>query len=271
MVILALGMSFCLSCWISLAIANDPAKADDQSAFGMMLGESKVALTGYFYEQADTFFHGGWEHQTKEAFLDGFYQKLAGNISPRYHIHLSGSEVKEIMPWLRLATITDPHDVRIFLDAAFWLTHEAARPDLAEKVLLNAQIENPFNYQIQLERGRLFLMEKKIKDARNAFNAGLAFWPGKEKTDNYETLDGKARLLLYRALLHEADGNKNEAISCLKQILALFPDRANIQKRIQEIEEGKEPSLLASRVLGDMLKHDTDRQSGDQCKHPGEE
>lgn len=237
----------------------------------MLLGESKVALTWYFYHQADTYFHGGWEHLKNEAFRGSIYQNMAGEISPRYHIHLGGSEVKEIMPWLRLATLTDPHDIRIFFDSAFWLTHDAKRPDLAEQVLLSAQIENPFNYQVQLERGRIFLVQNKLEEAKHAFDAGLAFWPSKDNANTETAMDGKARLLLYRALLHEADGEKKEAISNLQAILQLFPKRTYLLARIHDLQEGKEPSLLAPKIWNDMLKHDVNKQSENHCSHPGEE
>ncbi|MDD4870550.1 MAG: hypothetical protein PHR77_08315 [Kiritimatiellae bacterium] len=267
---LAWGTSFCCSCWFSHATANNAIKDKSNSTAVMLLGEGKTALSDYFYEQADTYFHGGWEHQKKEAFHGGLLQKMAADVSPRYHIHLSGHDVKEIMPWLRLATLMNPSDVRKYLDSAFWLAHDAARPDLAEQVLAEAQINNPLNYQIQIERGRVFLMEKKLQEAKNAFAAGLAFWPGKEKTDAFETLDGKARLLLYTALLSEADGNKQDAILFLKEILKIFPERAAIRDRIKDLEDGKEPSLLASRIWTDMIRHDADMKSEGQCKHPGE-
>lgn len=264
-------LTFCLSCWISIATTTDPAKACSDSVVGRLLGESKAALTWYFYHQADTYFHGGWEHLKNEAFRGSIYQSITGEISPRYHIHLSGSGVKEIMPWLRLATLTDPHDIRIVFDSAFWLAHDAKRPDLAEEILLSAQIENPFNYQVQFERGRVFLMQNKIEEAKRAFDAGLAFWPSKDKPDTEEAKDGKARLLLYRALLHEADGEKKEAVSKLEEILRLFPERTHLLARINDLKEGKKPSLLASRVWSDMLKHDMSKHSENHCDHPGED
>jgi len=264
-------LTFCLSCWISIATTTDPAKAYNSSVAERLLGESKVALTWYFYHQADTYFHGGWEYRKNESFRGSIYQNIAGEISPRYHVHLSGSEVKEIMPWLHLATLTDPHDIRIFFDSAFWLAHDAKRPDLAEQVLLSAQIENPFNYQIQIERGRILLIQNKIEEAKRAFDAGLAFWPSNYKTNSETAMDGKARLLLYRALLHEADGERKDAVSNLQEIFRLFPERTYLHARIRDLKEGKEPSLLASKVWSDMLKTDTSKQSEKHCSHPGEE
>lgn len=270
LLILTWGLAFCMSCRImNIITSGQPGKGTD-SAAEMILGESRAALSAHFYEQADTYFHGGWEHQSQEAFRNGVFQKMQNEISPRFHIHLEGDAIKEIMPWMRLATMMNPADVRIYLDTAFWLAHESARPDIAEQVLQEAQINNPFNYQVQLERGRLFLMEKKVTEAKNAFDAGLAFWPGRVKMDEYELNDGKARLLLFRALIHETEGKKADAIMCLKEITRIFPERTTILARIRNLEEGKEPSLLASRLWSDMLRDDADRKSDDQCKHPGE-
>jgi len=268
---LAWEMAFSVSCLLTSTAGDIQSRDNRDSVTGVFLGESRLALSGHFYELAETYFHGGWEHSKQEAFQDSIFQEAASEISPRHHIHVEGAEVREIMPWLRLATIMNPSDVRIYLDSAFWLGYEAGRPDLAEQVLLEAQVNNPYNYQVQLERGRLFLKEKRIADAKQAFDAGLAFWPGKEKTDTFDTKDGKARLLLYRALLYEADQKRPEAISCLKEIMDLFPERTAVGERIRTLEEGKEPSLLASRALGDMLKNDADTKNEDQCKHRGEQ
>jgi len=271
MLILLGVISFSVSCWLSVSTWTLQAADNRSSIAGMLLGEGRLALSGHFYELADEYFHGGLEHQTKEAFRDSLFQKAAGEISPRRHIHLSGAETSEIIPWLRLATMMNPSNVTIYLDTAYWLSSESGRPDLAEQVLLEAQVRNPSSYKVQLERGRLFLQEKRIKDAKQAFNAGLALWPGEDKPDTFEAKDDKASLLIYRALIHEAEEERQEAITCLKGILNLFPERTSIKDRIKTLEEGKEPSLLASQVWSDMLKKDVQTKSGDRCKHPGEE
>jgi len=261
LLILLWGTAFWVSC--CLAIVTADAQKDDPSGsvIGILLGGSRLALNGYFYELADTYFHGGWERTQKQAFSGGFVQKLRDIISPKFHMHIGGTDIREIMPWFRLATLMNPADVRTYLDTAFWLAHDANRPDLAEQVLNEAQANNPFNYAIQLEKGRILLKEKKIDDGRMALDAGLAFWPGKDDPQSFETLDGKARLLLYRALLYEADGQKEKAVACLKEIVSMFPERKALLDRIKDLEEGKEPSLLASKMWSDMLNKDADKRT----------
>ncbi len=263
-------LTFFLSCRIFATMVGDPAKASTDSFAGMILGESRIALAWYFYRQAETYFHAGWERRKNEAFSGSIYQKIAGKISPRHHIHLSGPKIKEIMPWLSLATRMDPHNTDFFFDAAFWLAHDVNRPDLAEQVLYTAHIENPYNYQVQFERGRIFLMQHTVDDAKRGFDAGLAFWPGKNDSDSEDAMDWKAKLLLYRALLHEADGEKEKAIANLREILELFPDRISMLERIHELEDGKEPSLLASKIWSDMIKHDMSKRADNHFGHPGE-
>ena len=264
-------LSFSLSCWISMATTDSEKDAYRISVAERFLGEGRLALSRHFYEQADLYFHGGWEHANKEAFHDSVFQQLEAEISPRHHVHISGEKVKELMPWLRMATLIEPDNATMYLDAAFWLIHESKRPDLAEKVLSEAQVNCPFNVQIQLEKGRLFLMEGKIAAAKRAFEAGLAFCPGPAKTEDFDTKDARARLLLYRALLHEADHENKEAIAELKEILVLFPERIAIRDRINELETKGEASLLASGVWSDMLKKESVRKEDDHCTHPGEE
>lgn len=261
---------FSVSCLLGITPTGKPLDTSSDSAAGMFLEGSGMALSSYFYRQADTYFHGGWEYSTLEVFHDSIFQRMNNEIAPRFHTHISGDAAKEILPWLRLATRLNPSNVKYYLDSAFWLAHELARPDLAEQVLREAQANNPFNYQIQLELGRVFLLQKKFSNAKHAFQAGLAFWPGRTDADEFEKNDTKARLLLYKAMLNEMEGNRSQAISSLKEILTLFPQRTGIRDRIKELEAGNEPSLLASRMMSDMLRGDAEKKTGGLNKHRGE-
>jgi len=281
--IVILETFFCISCWLtvvpisgrdSYASLDRLLSRDEEARVGKygsvasaLLGESRLALSGHFYEMADMYFHKGVEHVHTRAFESGIFQKLLKDISPERHVHLGGQEVKEIMPWLWLAIHTDPHNIDIYLVAAFWLARECGRPDLAIEVLREAQCNNPFNYQIQLDKGCIYLKEKKLEEARQAFDAALAFWSHNENPHSRDAQEGKATILLYRALLHEANREKEQAIKRLSEILEMFPGRTHLKQRIEMLEKGDQPSLLASQYLDVIMKKDGDRREDAMCPY----
>ena len=280
-VLILWGLAFCVSCRITIGAHGGPLPADERSIAGALLGESRMGLSGYFYETADEYFHKGVGHLEEEAFQGGAFQKLLARISPHRHAHVDAANAKEIIPWLWLAIRMDPHNVDLYLVASFWLAKDAGRPDVALEVLREGQCNNPFNPLIQLARGRILLKQRRLEESTQAFDAGLAFWPGALPPDSEDARYGKAELLIYRTLLHELDDEVDQAIRGLEAILELFPKRTDLEKRIAELRSGIPPSSLASRVLADMVKqseeahvcarpdndHNHDHVCGEHCEH----
>lgn len=259
---------FILSCSAFIRQDNAGLQVPGSSFFLNMLGSARIALSAHFYDIAETYFHRGKARLVPQAFHDSIFQRMSANIHPQIHQHRAGEDTREIMPWLWLATRTDPTRIDQYIAASFWLSRELHRNDLALSVLQEAKWRNPFQYRVLLEEGVLFLHENKRESATQAFNAALAFWPSSESPQGTEALQEKARALLYRALLFEAEGKKDKAIEDLQAILTLFPKRTELQDRIRELKENDQPSLLASQVWGDMLKKESEsRTSHDQCTY----
>lgn len=254
------GAGFCLSCRLTWTAGSDGGKRDDSVA-GALLGQSRHALSAQFYETADQFFHKGVPHIKNRAFEDGFFLTARKEISPEGHFHLRGDEVTEMLPWLWMALRMDPHNVETYRVAAFWLSSDAKRPNLAYEVLLDAQRNNPGSYQVKLDMGRLFLREGKIEDAEKAFTAAINFWPGnlnrKDPDAVNEAIFEKAEILLYRALLHEVRGEIDSEVGLLKKIIAVFPERTEIRERVDDLEKGEKPIVLATKILNQMLEKQT--------------
>lgn len=266
-----LGFSFSLSCIISLLTAGIANNEDGPSTIGTLLSVGRVGMSDYFYGLADTSFHRGVEHTHKEVIEKTLFQKAAEELSPTKHAHLGGAQVKEIMPWLWLALRTDPKNAELCLVTSFWLSSAIARNDLALQVLQEGQLNNPFCYEIQLEKGRLLLSMLRLTSAEEAFNAALAFWPGSNNPEDFRVRNDKMRILLYMSLLHESRGEAALAIRRLKEILELFPKDANIRTRLRDLEQGKQPSLRAALLLERLTKeheavapeHECPRVTGD--------
>ena len=219
---------------------------------------------------ADQYFHKGVKHLRPRAFNNSIFQKVADEISPKVHAHLLGTEVTEMLPWLWLAIQTNPRRLDTYLVAAFWLATDAQRPDLALNVLDEAQRNVPHSYEVQLEKGRLFLRQNRIAEAAAALDTGLAFWPGAGNRDSYDMQYDRASLLLYRAVVHELQGESEKAIAGLRQILRMFPERTGVKERIRQLEQGVDTSLLPAARLRQMLKDDDIRQHSATCTHEDE-
>jgi tetratricopeptide (TPR) repeat protein len=269
-IVVAWEVVFLLSCRLAPTLNGDHEARHERSVVGVLLGESRTALSGHFYVIADKYFHKGAERVTPQVFRTRILQRALREISPEVHAHLGNKDVSQMMPWLWLAIRMNPRCVETYLVASFWLAGDIGRPDLALEVLRDAQQSIPFNYEIQLEKGRLLLRETKIEAAKHAFDAGLAFWPSGQDPQGEIPKHDKASLLLYRALLYEADGKKNSAVSALEDILVMFPERTHLVERVSELEQGTEPALLAPGLWEQMLKTETLRRKDKACPsgHP---
>jgi len=278
MVILMVGGAFALSCQIQ---ARMPTlyRSNQRSAGEVLLGESRLGVSGYFYEMADLYFHCGVRHEHEEAIHGTWFQQRLSELRPNVHRHAAGKASREILAWLRLATAMNPHNVDFVLVAAFWLHHEVGEIDIAQQMLKDAQVANPFQYEIQLERARLYLYRGRVADARSCLDAALAFWPSHLAATDEDARMDRARLLLYRSLILEVDGEREQAIVGLREILRMFPERTSLLERIETLERGDEPALLGAAVWNNLLQSEDERSMlcgsveadehihGEHCNH----
>lgn len=210
-----------------------------------LLGSSRHVLGAAAYARADLFFHMGVAPYQDTAFSNSVAQRLEAAISPRDHRHASGGGVREIMPWLRLATRADPTAVEPYLTAAFWMTSEGGRPDLAREILLEAQRHNPGSYEVAMERGRLCLKTNDLEGAAVHLDRGLRLWPGGADPKDRHTLLDLREMLLYRGLLFETDGSIERALAAFRIAAGIYPETTQIGSRIADLEAGRSPSIAA--------------------------
>lgn len=261
---------FCVSCRLTVT-ADVPARHGDTSIAAAVFGDARTALSSHFYETADLYFHRGVAHRHKQAFEDTFLQRLHEDISPSEHVHAEGQSVREIMPWLWMSIRMDPSNVETYLVASFWLAGEAGRPDLAIKVLTQGQSSNPRNYEIQLAKGRIYLREGDIAGASAAFDAALAFLRAHGDEQGEGPRIDKAEAMLYRALIYEVDREYAKGAVLLREIVGMFPERATLLTRIESLEQGRQPDLLAESIWNDMLhQYSYEKRSCDREDHDHE-
>ena len=250
------GMAFCVSCRLSTVAGAPVARDTGRSVAAALFGGSRTALSSHFFKIADLYFHKGAEHIANRAFSDDVFQSLLGEISPSHHAHIATHNIAEIMPWLRFATRTDPHNVDAYLVGAFWMCHEAKRPKLALEILREARNNNPRNYEIRLDLARILLRAGEIESAERTFDAALALWPSDKDAGNDDARRDRSMLLAYRALLHEARGEIPRAVAAYREILGMFPRRTHLNERIAKLQNSAQPSVLASDAWTAMLRED---------------
>lgn len=232
------------------------------------MNDSRVAISQHFFETADLYFHKGAEHVVKKKFDNDVFQKIRKIVSPPGHLHIEHNNIKEIMPWLWLSIKMNPQNIETYLVTSFWLANAAKKTDLALHVLKEAQLNNPYNYQVQIEIGRIYLRQGDLQNAKHAFDTALVFWDKTaDQTNEYQNMD-RAEALLYRGLLAEYDNNTTLALKLYKEILTHFPNRSAIKNRISTIENGGTPEVLANSYLNTILKEYVHSKS--KCKHEHE-
>lgn len=222
--------------WHTVATAQSTQKSNESGVWSKMSKTTRSIIAQWCLEKADEYFHNGVPHKRKKAFSNDWYQKIKRQLLSEKHIHLAGNKVKEIMPWLWLSAKAKPDEIETWLIASFWLASDVNQPDSAEKVLLSSQQFIGADYKIKLELGRLYFKQNNFEEATRAFDAALALWPGKYKSEDTETKNDMAKLLVYRAFLYEQTGARTQAIDALNKVLAMFPEREQLDKWIKELE-----------------------------------
>ena len=241
------GLAFVLACRLSAAPTARPGGGSGVA--DLLFGESRHALSASLFDRADTYFHKGVAHRAASALTNDWIQGLLANIAPEAHRHAEGEDSVEILPWLRLSTRADPHNVDAYLVTAFWVETGLHRPALAEDVLTEAERENPGDYRVLLEKGCLFLRAGRWPQAAAALEAAATLWPSTLDPKDRQTLLDKSQIYADLGFLREMEGRRPEAIAFFKNILAVFPERTYISERISLLESNRPPDVSARQLL----------------------
>jgi tetratricopeptide (TPR) repeat protein len=239
-----------------------------------ILGPARSLLSQSLYERADVYFHRGAEHTHKEAF-HGFFQKWKDSVCPTLHAHAQGREIQEILPWLRLATKSDPHNIEIYLVASFWLNGDCNRPDLAKEAIKEAMEQNPDRYELHQEMGRLHLDSSQPEAALDSLETALDILQNIEQTDQEQASIDLLFNHTARSYLYEALGNKEKTIEAIHEYLELKPN-ALFAERLKRLESGElDPEAAKTLLKRHFYKthecerddHDDEHVHGPDCNH----
>jgi len=245
-ILLAGAVSAGMGAWLTGKNINGESGSNAASVY--ILGPARSLLSAGLYRQADVYFHKGVPAHKDEAF-HGFFQKWKEAITPVKHAHASDKETLEIMPWLRLATQSDPHNIEAYLVAAFWLNGEGKSPALALEVIEEAIQKNPGHYEIYLEKGRLYLSNGEFQPAEEAFQTALTMLTHEEQSDPEQASIDMGLILMVQSYLFEVQGNRDAAIAATRQYLQRKPENQLAQERLAHLQsEPLNPDAATSRL-----------------------
>ena len=258
-------VAFSLAC--RLCTAPQAAPASGTSVANLLLVGSQSALADSLFREADVYFHRGVEIFAPPGGSASLLGRLQTEISPRVHVHAEGQDVKEIMPWLRLATEINPHDVTAYRVAAFWVSDGLRNPRAAEGILREAWKNNPEDYRIQIEICKLYLHQRRLDDAQRAAELAFRLWPKPLAPEADEARLDRGEILQYRALLFEAAGRKDDAMRTFQEIRRLLPDRYEVTRQMEVLAGSADPRPLALRLLDGLSRAHEHVYTGNAAPH----
>jgi len=146
------------------------------------------------------------------------------------------SQVREIMPWLRLSAELNPNDIRTYTVTAYWLRERMGKVAEAEQFLREGLRANPDSCEIMYELGRVYSENKNDQArARNLWEAALRQWQKQEAPkpdpDRFLFIEIASHL----ALLEEKQGNHPQALAYMELWKARSPSPAAVQKFIDDL------------------------------------
>jgi hypothetical protein len=271
--ILLLVVCFSLAAWLQPrqeVRLNQGIRTD--SVLANLLGDGRQMVADYFYVRADIYFHSGYYpsvfDQARQAevrdsdvshpeetnappeggfrgppqdWIDAFSRRF----SPNRHIHLSGQDVAEMLPWMRLSADLDPHRVQTYIVASYFLRGYLGKAGDARDFLRDGLEQNPNSPELRIELGRLYFENlKDMQRARNVWLGALKSWeevegpkPLRSKTGEYERdVHMHSKIFDSLANVELQLGHTNQAIAYFKQAKVDSPFPKNVQKRIDELE-----------------------------------
>ncbi len=248
----AIVLASALACRLDRVWAAEVPDASSGAA-ARLLGESRRALSGDLYMEGDVFLHRGGHSVESAAFSNRFFQRIGVIMAPSRHLHVEGAQAAEVLPWLRLATSADPHNVDAWMASAFLAETAAGRNDVASGILAEARAANPRDYRLPLEQARL-LMRRRVWDrAARELATAQRLWPNPAASEDEEARLDRAELLTYRGYLLELGGALDEAARFYRQTLELYPARLELAVRADCLTRRRAPALDIQTALNNVF------------------
>ncbi len=192
---------------LEASIAQQSPQARASAPFQRMLGSSVEIIGDALFLKADEYLHGGVtskfeEHEEAghEELADAgaapprdWIERVNAGVRSAEHRHLSGGELKELLPFFALSTKLDPHNIEAVLASAYWLETRFGKLDEAAGVLEQGIRDNPESWQIEDRLAGLFFRRKNYAACEAHYREALKKTQGKS-LEYYELSQIRYRL-----------------------------------------------------------------------------
>ncbi len=191
--------------------------------------------------------------RTADKDFRGFIGNLERKVQPwndpsQPHQHTTGTE---LLPWYRLQTLSDPHNIRAYLIGSWWLkTMGPAQKEEALRFAGEGIQNNPKAFQLYLMKGDILRALGREAESLPFFKRGADLATEqrpKGAPDNPDApwwnkyTDQDARTVArFAVLLEKQYGNRAEALKMARRYLKAFEDEDGILERQIRVLEGRE-------------------------------
>lgn len=147
-------------------------------------------------------------------------------------------EVREILPWLKIAQELDPEEPLTYTVTAYWLRSRMNKPREAELMLREGLKALPDHPALLFELGRIYLENSHdVARARNVWQHASKSWHKQEGVKAEPDTFILEQIQTHLAKLEEDAGNLSLAISYWEQAKDHSPAPDAIQKRMVELRQ----------------------------------
>lgn len=154
-----------------------------------------------------------------------------------------GSEMREILPWLRIAAELDPNREETYVTGAYWLRKRMNRVAEAEAFLREGIRANPKSYALAYELARIYdEHHQDARRARNLYQLALRYWNDSQRLAPEPDRFVLAQILGQLADLERRAGNARRAVELLRELKLISPYPDAVEKLIRETESGGTPA-----------------------------
>lgn len=266
--LLLLSASFSLATILQRRTLSWSRRTGSDNLLQVMMGDGRRLFANHFFVKADVSFHNGYypsifdqaqapkdsrhmsghndeseekEHERQMNFLGpprDWIEKFGRHFLITQHQHLAGKTEREILPWLKISADLDPQRIETYTVAAFWLRRDLNKPDQAEKFLREGLRNNPGNYELLFELGRLY--SENYHDpghARNLWEMALRNWHQSEDKKEKPDLTALEEITMHLARVEEDAGRLQQAIEYLGMAAKGSPAPQVLQKQIEELKQ----------------------------------
>ena len=204
------------------------------------IGEAKILLSDMSYITADIYFHGGLfshpaephEHAHKHIHAPKFnlLARLAEKLEFHEHRHLSGEEVKEILPWFYYAVKLNPHNIEAYVIGGYWAGLMLDKLDEGVRFLKEGLRHNPDSWEIHGEIANLYKVKEDYEKAISYYGKAHSLITRK----NSDKFDRRV-VLTFLGVCYEKTGDNLKAINTYREILKDFPDNEILIQKIEDL------------------------------------